>query len=234
MNRIAWSAVTGIGIAGALLATPLVRGAAEETKGHSTSADETRQGGTATGGASTAPQDQPGAKSGTTPSSEGARGSGMGGTSTGARPGEVSGAGPAGEVSASAGAAKEPGHEISGKVDKYDREHRTLSLANSPTTLQLSDDTEVVKDGQKVSPGQIMEGDEVRASYAGSGETVQAQHIEISSGTPSSTGTGGTSAGPATGTESGSAPGGGSPKGTAAGKGSDVSGGSTGGNAPPR
>ncbi len=231
MTRIAWSAVTGIGIVGALLATPVVR-AAEETKEHSTSADETRHGGTATGGTSTTPQDQPGAKSGSTPSSEGARGSGMGGTSTGARPGEVSGAGPAGEVSAQ---AKGDVHEISGKVDKYDRKSRTLSLADSHTKLQLSDDTEVVKDGQKVSPGQIMEGDEVRASYAGSGDMVQAHRLEVMSATPStSTGAGGTGAAPTTTPESGSGSGGGSPKGTAAGKGSDVSGGSTGGNAPPR
>src|SRR6266540_2108940 len=55
-------------------------------------------------------------------------GSGMGGVSTGARPGEASGAGPAGEVSAAAGG---PQQEISGKVEKYDREKRTLSLANS-------------------------------------------------------------------------------------------------------
>src|SRR5690242_765945 len=86
MKHLAWSGAVWAGAA--LLALGVASARAEETKGRSPASDSSRQGGSA----STAPQDQPGAKSGTTPSTEGAKGSGMGGTSTGARPGEVSGA----------------------------------------------------------------------------------------------------------------------------------------------
>jgi hypothetical protein len=72
-------------------------------------------------------------------------------------------------------------HELSGKVEKFDREKRTLSLADSDKKLKVTDDTEVTKDGDKVSPGQIMEGDEVRASYSGSGDEVEVLSIEVSS-----------------------------------------------------
>jgi hypothetical protein len=94
----------------------------------------------------------------------GARGSGQAGTSTGARPAEVS-----------------------GKVERYDRQNRTLTLQDSEKKLKVTDDTQVTRDGTRVSPGQIMEGDEVRASYSGSGDVVELTVIEITS-SPAATG----------------------------------------------
>jgi hypothetical protein len=200
-KRFDWRTIAGIGAAGLLVAAPAVRADHHEAK---------------TSGAS-------GMEQGASGKESEARGTGQAGTSTGARPGEVTGApGAAGGASeqeqrAQVGAQE----ELSGKVEKYDREKRTLSLSDSDKELKLTDDTEVTKDGSRVSPGQIMEGDEVRASLSGSGEAVR---IEIGS-TQGGTGAGSTSGPGSSGTTS-DAPGG-SPKSTGAGSASDTAGGST-------
>jgi hypothetical protein len=180
MKRFAWSAVAGFGVAGLLVAAPSAR------------PDERTQ--ASQPGTTATDTNKTGKTSSDTPS--GARGSGMGGTSTGARPGEVTGAAPAGEAAATASQQR---NQVTGKVEKFDRGTRTLSLANSDKTLKLTDDTEVMKDGQKVSPGQIMEGDEVRASYSGSGDTLRVDRLEVMT----SASTGGTTPGPS---KSGSPP----------------------------
>jgi hypothetical protein len=215
MMRFDWRAIAGIGVAGLLVAAPAARADHHEAKKSGASASE----------------------QGTGSGSE-ARGSGQAGVSTGAKPGEVTGAPSAAggtsekEQQAQAGAQQ----QLSGKVEKYDRVERTLSLSDSDKKLKVTDDTQVMKDGDRVSPGQIMEGDEVRASYSGSGDSLQATRIEIgstgaassgagSAGASGPSGPGGTSGSP--GTTSGSGTSGGSPKGTAAGGSSDTSGGST-------
>jgi len=75
---------------------------------------------------------------------------------------------------ASAGAAGQ--HEITGKVEKLDRTKKELSLR-----LKVSDDTQVMKDGQRASLSDIKEGDQVRASFTGSGDTLQVQRIDVMS-----------------------------------------------------
>lgn len=101
------------------------------------------------------------------------------------------------------------GSQLSGKVETYDRANRTLSLANSDKLLRVTDDTQVFKGGDRVSPGQIMEGDEVRASFTGSGDTLEVVRIDVTAGAPASSGSG-------SGKSSGTDVKGGSPKGTAA------------------
>jgi hypothetical protein len=193
MTRFSWSTVAGFGIAGLLV-----------TAAPAQADDEKKQGGTATTTGSDTAQGQ----SSSTPSSEedakkgtGARGSGMGGTSTGARPGEVSGAGTAGATSSTAGAVTGQS-ELTGKIETYDRQTRTLTLSNSDQKLTLGDNTQVMKNGEPAAPGDLMEGDEVRASYSGSGDSIQIQKLEVlkagtgeapareSTGSPSGTSTG--------------------------------------------
>jgi len=117
---------------------------------------------------------------------------------------------------ASAGAASQ--HEITGKVEKLDRTKKELSLR-----LKVSDDTQVMKDGQRASLSDIKEGDQVRASFTGSGDTLQVQRIDVvssakggalSPGAPSSAPSGGPSS-----TPGGSTPGGSQQPGGSSGRG---------------
>lgn len=110
---------------------------------------------------------------------------------------------------ASAGTAGQ--NEITGKVEKYDKAKKELSLR-----LKVSDDTQVMKDGQRASLSDIKEGDQVRASFTGSGENLQVQRIDVvssgakggavSPGAPSGAPSGGSTAprGGSTGGSSGS------------------------------
>jgi hypothetical protein len=206
MRRMEWGAVAGCGIAGLLLLAPSAR--ADEPKSGSATSQDSQQG-----------------MSGTADQGSGARGTGMGGTSTGARPGEVTGApsapGGTSEKEQRAQAKTSDATHLSGKVEKYDRAARTLSIVDSDKQLKVTDDTQVFKGGDRVSPGQIMEGDEVRASFTGSGDTLEAVRIDVS-GAPASGA--GSSPRPSTGTDVK----GGSPKGTAAGSSSETGSGSTG------
>jgi colicin import membrane protein len=216
MRRTGWTAVAGLGIAGLLLAVPAAR-----------ATDEAKHGSTATGQSSDHPSSASD-KAGSDKGSE-ARGSGQAGSSTGARPGEVTGA-----PSAAGGTSEREQHaataadkEISGKVEKYDRESRTLSLSSSDTKLKITDDTQVMKDGDRISPGQIMEGDDVRASYSGTGDTVEVVRVEIVATSAAPAGAG-AAPGSTSGPSSGSGTTGGSPKETAPGKSSETGSGSTG------
>jgi hypothetical protein len=191
MKRFEWSAVVGLGVAGLLIAAPPARATDDTSKSSSSSASGGLSGhDTASGGHDTAAtseksgdaSDRTATGTGSGSSSE-ARGSGQGGVSTGARPGEVTGSqGTAGGTSErEAAKAAEGTHQLWGKVEKFDREKRTLSLEDSDKKLKVTDDTQIMKDGNRVSPGQIMEGDEVRASYAGTGdaEVVEVTIIEV-------------------------------------------------------
>jgi len=121
--------------------------------------------------------------------------------------------------SAMGGTASAAGqHEITGKVEKLDRTKKELSLR-----LKVSDDTQVMKDGQRASLSDIKEGDQVRASFTGSGDTLQVQRIDVMSsakggalspGAPSSAPSGGPSS-----TPGGSTPGGSQQPGGSSGRG---------------
>jgi hypothetical protein len=242
MKRFEWTAmIIDLGIASLLV-----------TAAPAWANDETKQGSGSTPSGSSSTQSQSGSTSGMTEGEQesgkkgtGAKGSGMGGESTGARPGEVSGAGTAAGASAGTAGKKageptgEPtGNEVSGRIEAIDRANRTLTIANSEKPLKLTDDTEVIRNGEKSSPGDLMEGDEVRASFSGSGDNLQVTRVEvIGTGTPESGGAKGSGmGGTSTGARPGETTGGtsnqptGSPSGTSTGKESGAS--STGGGSP--
>jgi Cu/Ag efflux protein CusF len=60
--------------------------------------------------------------------------------------------------------------QMSGTVQKYDKDSKELTLANSDKKLKLSADTKVMKGAEKASAADIKEGDQVRASYSGEGD----------------------------------------------------------------
>ncbi len=75
-------------------------------------------------------------------------------------------------------------HQIAGTVQKYDKDAKTVTLSNSDKTLKLTDKTRVTKDSQPASASDLREGDEVRASYSGTGNEVDAVTIDIAKRTP--------------------------------------------------
>ncbi len=91
-------------------------------------------------------------------------------------------------------------NEVTGKVDKFDQTKKELTLR-----LPVSDDTQVTKDGKRATLSDIKEGDQVRASFSGSGDKLKVNRIDVMS-----TGAGSTGAmpeqpsTPSTGTEPGS------------------------------
>jgi hypothetical protein len=102
---------------------------------------------------------------------------------------------------------------VTGTVQKFDRDTNTLTLSGTDKKLKVSDDTKVMKDGTTGSLSDIKEGQQVRASYSGTGTTVQATRIDVISaggkmGGPSG-GAGGTTGGGAGGGGTGGTTGGG-------------------------
>lgn len=80
-------------------------------------------------------------------------------------------------------------NQVTGKVGKIDKTNNEITLS-----LKVSDSTQVTKDGQRASLTDIKEGDQVRASFSGSGESLQVTEIEVmSSGSTGSMGTGSSS-----------------------------------------
>jgi Cu/Ag efflux protein CusF len=87
--------------------------------------------------------------------------------------------------------------EVIGTVEKFDPSKKELTLTTTDKTLKLTDDTQIMKEGQRASLSDIQEGAQVRASYSGTGDTVQVTQIEVmSAAPPGGTGTpGGTGGG---------------------------------------
>jgi hypothetical protein len=93
---------------------------------------------------------------------------------------------------------------LQGKVEKFDRTDNTLTLSGTDKKLKVDSSTQVMKQGERASFEDIQEGDQVRASYSGSGETVNAKRIDIMpSGSMGEPGTTQPSTPPSPGTESG-------------------------------
>ena len=63
--------------------------------------------------------------------------------------------------------------ELTGMVEKFDCRAKELTLQNSDKKLKVTDSTRVMKDGQSASLSDIKEGDQVRASFSGSGDTLR-------------------------------------------------------------
>ncbi|HTP28339.1 MAG TPA: hypothetical protein VMK12_22125 [Anaeromyxobacteraceae bacterium] len=77
--------------------------------------------------------------------------------------------------------SKASGKSLHGKVENFDRTQNTLTLSGSSKTLKVDPNTKVMKNGSKATLDDIQEGDEVRASYSGSGTTLQVKSIDIMS-----------------------------------------------------
>lgn len=69
--------------------------------------------------------------------------------------------------------------EVSGTVKDVDPGKNEVTLAGSAGTLTVTDDTQIVKDGYRAGLSDVKEGDEVRASYSGSGDTQHVQKLEV-------------------------------------------------------
>lgn len=70
---------------------------------------------------------------------------------------------------------------LSGKVQSFDRSNNTLTLSGSPKMLKVDPGTQVTKDGERASIDDIKEGDQVRASFSGTGDTPHVEAIDITS-----------------------------------------------------
>jgi Cu/Ag efflux protein CusF len=91
--------------------------------------------------------------------------------------------------------------ELTGTVAKFDAETKELTLQNSDKKLKVTDTTRVMKDGQSASLSDIKEGDQVRASFSGTGDTLQVSRIDVMTAGSTGMGTGTTgSTGTSTGT----------------------------------
>ena len=108
-----------------------------------------------------------------------------GGQTSGTGTGSGSSMGQSGSSTAAGpGAMSSTGTELAGKVEKIDRQSNELTIANSGKTLKLSADTKIRKDGQKAKISDIKEGDLVRASFSGSGDTLHVKRLDVVSAGP--------------------------------------------------
>jgi Cu/Ag efflux protein CusF len=163
MKKMAW----GLGVAAALA---LVAGQAR--------AQSSTQSGSTNDNSAT------GSSGNTTDSSAGSMGTGSGSMGTGS--GSMNSG--SGSTSSGASASTDPssstsGHfdALTGKVQSFDRSSNELTLAGSDRKLKLDSSTKVMRDGSRASIDDIKEGDQVRASYSGAGDTLQVKSLDITS-----------------------------------------------------
>jgi hypothetical protein len=69
------------------------------------------------------------------------------------------------------------GKQLAGRIDRIDRSTNTLTLDGR--MLKMDSSTEVTKDGSRATLSDVKEGDQVRASFSGSGDTLNVQRIEV-------------------------------------------------------
>jgi Cu/Ag efflux protein CusF len=169
-----WGWMAGIGAAGLLVAgAPAYAG--DKAAGSTGSAAETKSERDATLGTGSGSMGSTGSAE-STPGAAGTTDPSMGSTGSSSTMGSA-------EHHAAMGSTGQ--NQVTGKVDKIDKSNNELTLS-----LKVSDSTQVKKDGQTASLTDIKEGDQVRASFSGSGESLQVTEIEVmSSGAAGSTGT---------------------------------------------
>src|SRR6266568_4994041 len=69
--------------------------------------------------------------------------------------------------------------QLQGKVQNFDRTNNTLTLAGSDKALKIDSSTQVMKNGSRASLNDIKEGDQVRASFSGSGDMLHVQRLDV-------------------------------------------------------
>lgn len=176
MKYFGWGTVAGLGMAGLLA---LAQPAAADDKG--TSSPTYGSG----SGSSTAGSTDTGTATGSSTTGSSETGTATGSTDTG-----TTGSMGTGSTASTMGDASS--QHLVGTVEKFDQASKELTLANSDKKLKISDDTTVMKDGQQATVSDIQEGDQVRASFSGSGDTLQVSRIEVMSAGSTGTGTMGT------------------------------------------
>jgi Cu/Ag efflux protein CusF len=187
--KIAWSAVAGLGMAGLLVAGTPARAETGKTGSSGSASGQTTSDTTSPGSAG---------------SSSSTMGSPSGSTGTSSDPSATPGSTASEHHATSMGSGT---NEVTGKVEKFDKANKELTLS-----LKVSDTTQVTKDGQSASLTDIKEGDQVRASFSGSGDTLEVTQIEVmskgskSSGMGTSGSSGTTGSMPPSSTDTGSTP----------------------------
>jgi hypothetical protein len=107
------------------------------------------------------------------------------GPSAGGAPVTATGVGGAGTAAPSAsGGDGSRSEQFDGRVERVDKgDHVTIAGSESAglafQPFKLEPGTEVVKDGRKASASDLEEGDEVRATLAGTGDELRLERIEI-------------------------------------------------------
>jgi Cu/Ag efflux protein CusF len=167
MKRFGLGSVAGLGVAGLLVAGTAYA-----------------QSGSTAGGQTTDPS-QSGSKMGSGTGSTTSQGTGSTGSSS-----STTGTGSPGTAEQHAMGKEGGKNELTGTVEKFDRESKELTLQHSDKKLKVNDSTRVMKDGQRGSLSDIKEGDQVRASFSGTGATLTATRIDVV--TAGSMGTGST------------------------------------------
>jgi Cu/Ag efflux protein CusF len=69
-----------------------------------------------------------------------------------------------------------------GTVQQLDETSREITLSGSRARLMVTNGTEIRKDGRRASFSDLREGDEVRASFSGSGESRTVEKLDVMSG----------------------------------------------------
>jgi len=78
-------------------------------------------------------------------------------------------------------------NELTGRVEGVDRSNGTVRVAGK--TLRIATSTSVTRGGIGVEASTLREGDQVRASFSGSGDTLKAERIDVTSPSQAPTGT---------------------------------------------
>ncbi len=155
-----WGVAAGLGMAGLLVA-----GTPAWATGGSTASDKTASDKSTTSGST-------GSTSDTTMGTP----SGSTGTSSDSTYGGTAGSTAKDQHASTSASTSMGSNEVTGKVEKFDKTSKELTLS-----LKVSDTTQVTKDGRSASLTDIKEGDQVRASFSGSGDSLEVTQIEVMS-----------------------------------------------------
>ncbi len=85
----------------------------------------------------------------------------------------------------------ETSQQLQGRVQNFDRTNNTLTLSGSDKALKIDSSTQVMKNGSQATLDDIKEGDQVRASFSGTGDMLHVKRLDVMSrGSSGSSGTG--------------------------------------------
>ena len=192
--RKTWGVMAGLGMAGLLVAA---------APAQAQSGTSSPSAGSASGTSDSSSYGQPGSKSGSATTGD----TGTSGSATTQSPGATG----TDTTTGSMASATSGQNEVTGKVEKFDKSKKELSLR-----LKISDSAQVMKDGKTASLSDLKPGDEVRASFSGTGDTLEVNRIDVLSGSskgskesgssssPSGMGSSGSSSSPSGSSSSGS------------------------------